>query len=168
MGKDFKSIEAALQYIQNVAIPQALKENVSVTAKEQIQESVENIVYDAYNPDTYWRRRDMNKGLGDITQINGAMNGNNELIMTDDAPFNPENTDGTYSPDGEDGEIETGEIDMSKSLAYNIEYGWGTQSTPYSEPRRFMDDATEKLNSGLAKESMKKGLEKILGKGVIS
>jgi len=96
MGKDFKSIEAALQYIQNVAIPQALKENVSVTAKEQIQESVENIVYDAYNPDTYWRRRDMNKGLGDITQINGAMNGNNELIMTDDAPFNPENTDGTY------------------------------------------------------------------------
>jgi len=57
---------------------------------------------------------------------------------------------------------------MSKSLAYNIEYGWGTQSTPYSEPRRFMDDATEKLNSGLAKESMKKGLEKILGKGVIS
>ena len=138
----------------------SLKNEVSEVAKREISKSVETHVYSMYQPTKYWRRKYSEHGLADKTNINTTLIESGKLMITDDAPFNPYNNDGTYEPPGEESQIETGKIDMSKSLGYNIEYGWGNQNTDYSEPRPFMSMAKREMENGKIRSALKKGLLK--------
>jgi hypothetical protein len=165
---EFTNIEALYAYLQSDAIPKVLQSNVANAVKEEIANSADRVVYTAYEPTTYYRRKDANRGLKDKSQMNALMTGACELTVTDDAPFNPFNTDGTYEPMGSTGQWERGKIDIGKSLAYNVENGWGFQETDYSKARRFMEDATETLRDGVAADAVRDGLTEILGAGVVT
>jgi len=157
------SLEQQLNLIINKIkknVNDTLKNEISQVAKREISKSVETNVYSMYQPSKYWRRKYSEHGLADKTNINTTLINSGELMITDDAPFNPYNNDGTYKPPAEEGQIETGEIDMSKSLGYNIEYGWGNQNTDYSEPRPFMMMAKRELDNGIVRSALKKGLLK--------
>lgn len=154
---EFKSIKELEIYLQK-QIDEALQNEVAEVAKEEIVESANKNVYGAYKPVQYIRRIS-NQGLSDKENMSSVLVKSGELIVSDDAPFNP---DGERL-DGHNGIVEHGKIDMSKSLAYNIEYGWGNKETPYSEARPFIEDARNNLENGIAKEALKKGLGKRLG-----
>lgn len=140
---------------------------VADVVKDEIESTVYEEVYEKYDPSTYYRRKHQNMGLADKSQMNAVLINSGVLSVTDDAPFNPDNTDGTYAPTAEyDGQREYGEIDYSKSLAYNIEYGWGYQMTDYSRPRPFIEKTIENLKRNKNHvEALKDGLEDIFGKG---
>ena len=141
-------------------IDETLQDEVANTVKKQISESASNIVYKAYEPTIYWRRKYTDRGLADEEIMNSNLVSSGELVVTNDAPFNPKNIDGTHEPEGEEPEHEKGITNMNKSLAYNIEYGWGSRSESYSKPRPFMSNAKEHLRNGKAREALKKGLRK--------
>ena len=141
-------------------VNESLSNEVSQVAVREVSKSVETHVYSMYQPTKYWRRKYSEHGLADKTNINTTLIEPGKLMITDDAPFNPYNNDGTYEPPAEEGQIETGEIDMSKSLGYNIEYGWGNHNTDYSEPRPFMMMAKREMENGKIRSALKKGLLK--------
>ena len=108
----------------------SLKKEVASHVKEKISNHVQTDVYSAYpNPIEYERRNLQNGSLGDIKQMESNLINDGVLEIKDNADFNHDfaSNHGGY-----------GDIDLSKSLAYNIEYGWGNKSTDFSEPRPFM------------------------------
>ena len=156
LAQQLLKIQAKIQRKVN----ETLSNEVSQVAVREVSNSVDTHVYSMYQPAKYWRRKYSEYGLADKTNINTTLIESGKLMITDDAPFNPYNTDGIYEPPGEESQFETGKIDMSKSLAYNIEYGWGNKSTDFSEPRPFMMMAKREMENGKIRSALKKGLLK--------
>jgi len=116
--------------------------------KLQMAEGVRTVVYKAGEPRIYIRRGiyPTSMGLGDITKMHHKVN-NEVLIVTDDAEL-----DRSYS---------RSDADYSKSLAENIEYGYGNKHEWYNKPRRFIRDSKDKLGTNKYHvKAMKTGLTK--------
>ena len=81
------------------------------------------------------------------------------LEIKDNADFNHEfaSSHGGY-----------GDIDLSKSLAYNIEYGYSNRDQPWNEPRDFMNETKKDIKSSNSHvEVLKIALRKKLGSDVV-
>lgn len=98
----------------------AMNTEVATAIKEQISKSVEDVVYSAGEPSVYQRRNLINGSLGDPSVMNHTIEGNT-LVVTDDADYNSR-----Y------------DIAGGKSLAYNIEKGYGDRDEWWKMPRPFM------------------------------
>jgi hypothetical protein len=127
--------------------------------KSEISKSVETTVYSAGQPTMYHRRGENGNflgsgSLGDPNEMDYQVN-NGVLKVVDNADRSSD-----YNPGYG--------YDESKSLAYNIEFGWGNKDEWYSKARPFMTDAKEnmqKTNSHV--KVMKDGLKKRLGANVV-
>lgn len=158
---DFKNINDLNIYLQKI-IDQSLADQVAKTVKDEIQMSVSETVYNAYDPRVYNRRGgSSNGGMGNplgtgsladqeemISEVSGGV-----LRVVDVAGFN------------ENYGHENDSIDMGKSLAYNIEYGYGDKTAPYKAPRPFIQKATEEMKetkshvNALAEGLSKRGVQ---------
>ena len=57
-----------------------------------------------------------------------------------------------------------GDVDLSKSLSYNIQYGYGDRDQPWNEPREFITETKKDIKSSNSHvEVMKNALRKRLG-----
>jgi len=109
----FTSLSQIEKYL-NEKIQIALDKNVAPVVKESIQTAVSDVVYGAGTPNWYIRRNLRDGSLGDVGEMNHEISGNT-LIVTDDAksklPWN-----------------------NGRSLAENIEYGYGEEWYSVSRP----------------------------------
>lgn len=151
--RSLKELEKALKK----KVQEAMEDNVAKTTKETMQEQVKLIVYDADNPTVYERRKFANGSLGDIeSMLHKYDDKTGTLQVTNVADFNHEfarriNPD-TDKPYG------YGAVDMNKSLAYNIEYGYDSKEAWYNEPRPFVEKTRGELREGKFKDALRKGL----------
>lgn len=140
------------------AIDASLDDEVATTGKEVISEKVDELIYEPEIPNQYPRRYE-NGGLGDTRMMHHTVD-NGTLEITDDADFNrdfAESNSGYY-----------GGVDLSKSLSYNVEFGYGSKNQWYNEERPFISESRDELAKGKARDALKNGLEKRLGKGVVT
>jgi len=145
----FAQIEAAAKDVLQKEMADAVKEKISEKADEDI--------YNRYPYPNQYPRRRKNGGISDVRQMNHTVDGLT-LEVTDDADFNREFATevGWY-----------GGVDLSKSLAYNLNFGYGDDE--WSEPSHFIDDARNELaSSGEVREIMRKGLQERLGEGSVT
>ena len=137
-------------------INDSLKKEVSTMVKNKISNHVALDVYLAYpNPIEYERRHFENGSLGDIKQMESTLIDDGVLKVQDNADFNHDfaSSHGGY-----------GDVDLSKSLSFNIEYGYGDKDSPWNEPREFITKAKEDIkDSNSHVETMKIALKKRLG-----
>ena len=134
----------------------SLKKEVASHVKDKISKHVQSDVYNAYpNPVVYTRRNLQNGSLGDVEQMESNLINDGVLKITDNADFNHDfaSRHGGY-----------GDIDLSKSLSFNIEYGYGNKEYPWNEPRDFMNKTKKDIKSSNSHvEVMKNALKKRLG-----
>lgn len=152
-SKSFKSISELNAYLQK-QINSVLLTEVSEVVKDELQSSVSDIVY-TETPKQYIRRNLKNGSLGDKDTMNSSLLSDGTLKISPNANFNHlfANTRGY------------GEVDLTKSLAFNIEYGYGSKSHWYNVPRPFVQETVNKLKDNKAHvEALKTGLEDIFGK----
>ena len=150
LGKSFKSISELNAYLQK-QIDAVLVTQVSEVVKDELESSVSDIVY-TETPAQYIRRNLKDGSLGDKNTMNSELISSGLLEVSPDADFNHQfaSTHGGY-----------GAVDLDKSLAFNIEYGYGSKSHWYDIPRPFVKESIENLKQSKAHiESMKDGLRK--------
>jgi len=120
-----------------------MNNEVATAIKEQISKSVEDVVYAAGEPMIYQRRNLINGSLGDPLVMNHTIEGNT-LIVTDDADYNSQ-----Y------------DIAGNKTLAYNIEKGYGDRDEWWKMPRPFIKNTMSELIANKRHViAMKKGLRR--------
>jgi hypothetical protein len=120
-----------------------MNNEVATVIKEQISKSVEDVVYAAGEPMIYQRRNLINGSLGDPSVMNHTIEGNT-LIVTDDADYNSQ-----Y------------DIAGNKTLAYNIEKGYGDRDEWWKMPRPFIKNTMSELIANKRHViAMKKGLRR--------
>lgn len=154
MSKKFTNLDDLEKYIQK-KINDVLLDQVSDAIKDELQFNVDNVVYSAGAPSQYIRRNLKNGSLGDKKTMNSSLLSDGTLKISPNANFNHlfANTRGY------------GEVDLTKSLAFNIEYGYGSKSHWYNAPRPFVQETVNKLKDNKAHvEVLKTGLEDIFGK----
>ena len=142
----FNSLKSLEAYIKK-QINESLNDDVANTVKTTISEEVENTVYAAGHPVVYQRRGayEGTGGLGDINEMTHKVY-NGVLTVTDDA-------EAYY--DGDNG------LDGNKSLAENIEWGYGDRESWYNQGRPFIENSKDKLlDEERHISAMKRGLEK--------
>lgn len=144
------SYSQLLKALQKVA-KDVMEDDVATATKISIYNNVQNIVYDAGNPSYYERRDFTNGSLGDPNNLNHKYK-NGVLEVTDDADFNH-----SFADEYNNG---YGAVDMNESLAYNIEYGYGSKSEWWNKPRPFIEESREDMRDGEFKSAMIKGLKK--------
>ena len=141
-NKSFTSLSQLEAYL-NEKIQIALDKNVAPVVKESIQTAVSDVVYGAGSPNRYIRRNLRGGSLGDVGEMNHEISGNT-LIVTDDAKSKLPWENG-------------------RSLAENIEYGYGENW--YSVSRPFIngeDGARNILREDKSHiEAMKDGLREL-------
>ena len=150
VNKSFTSLKQLEQYIQQ-KIDETLLDDVSETVKDELQSSVSDVVY-TKTPTEYIRRNLKNGSLGDKSTMNSELISNGVLEVSPDADFNHPfaSTHGGY-----------GAVDLDKSLAENIEFGYGSKTHWYDIPRPFVEESKENLKKSKAHiESMRDGLIK--------
>jgi len=152
-------LQSQLQAIESKIrkqINDSLSKEVASHIKNKISSHVTSDVYLAYpNPIEYKRRNLENGSLGDIKQMSSTLINDGILEVKDNADFNHDfaSNHGGY-----------GDIDLSKSLAYNIEYGYGSKSQPWNEPRDFIAETKKDIkNSNSHIEVLRNALKKRLG-----
>ena len=159
------SLQEQLQRIESQLkkqINDCLRNEIAKHVKEEIQTSVSTTIYQSGTPEEYIRRGGNAYGgmgaangsdsLGDVQRMkHSVLNG--VLKVTDEAY---RNDDYDYAGYG---------YDLSKSLAENMEYGYGNRNYWYNEPRPFMKEARDYMRqSGVLTEVMKDALGKRLGR----
>lgn len=158
---DFKDLDSLIAYIKK-DINSTLTTEVAKAVKEEIQMAVDEEVYRAGNPVAYDRRggneyggmgNPLNTGsLADQNEMKAILVKDGELQVTDEADFNHSFAALSHSYGG---------VDLSKSLAENIEYGYDDRNMWFNEARPFMERARENIeDSDSHFESMRKGLKK--------
>jgi len=142
-------------------INDSLKKEVSTMVKEKIQKHVASDVYAVYpNPIEYERRQFENGSLGDIKQMESTLIDDGVLKVQDIADFNHE----FASMYGRG----YGGVDLSKSLSFNIEYGYGTLDQPWNKPRQFIKGTREDIkDSNSHVETMKNALRRRFGNSAV-
>ena len=150
IAEQLKLIEKQIQK----QINDVLNKEVAEAVKDEIVMAVDDVVYGSGIPTEYVRRglSTSSNGLGGKSQMHHTVNTNGVLTVTDDADFNHDFAKNNHG---------YGTIDMSKSLTENIEYGYGSKSEWWNEPRPFIKKAKDNLKSNKYHvERMKEGLVK--------
>ena len=148
LGKSFSSLKELENYLQS-KINDVLQHETSDAVKDEIQSSVSDTVY-TETPTQYVRRNLKNGSLGDKNTMSSELITDGVLEVSPDADFNHQfaSTHNGY-----------GGVNLDKSLAFNIEYGYGSKSHWYDIPRPFVEESKENLKKSKAHiESMKDGL----------
>ena len=153
MGKSFSNFKQLEQYIME-QVNSSLKQEMAEMTKGKISEHVKSDVYNAYPNPTRYKRRGFiegSLGLGDVTRMDSKLIQDGVLEVVDNADFNHPFA---YTHEGD------GDINTSKSLAFNIEYGYSDRSEPWNEPRPFIEKTKEEIQSkGLHTQIMKSALK---------
>ncbi|MDD4412007.1 MAG: hypothetical protein PHO58_05925 [Bacilli bacterium] len=147
MSKSFNSITALTQYLQT-QINSVLEIEEAKMVKEKIKEHVQEDVYNAYPDPIYYKRRNLQNGsLGDTEEMYSELIQSGTLEVTNLAkPSRP----------------------WSMDLDKAIEFGYGDMSQPWNEPRPFIENTREEIQSkNLHVETMRVGLKKRLGSGAV-
>ncbi len=164
MAKSFSNWNQLEQYLKK-QIDETLNNEVARQVKEEIQTAVSTEVYSAGSPVKYERRGGNEYGgmgnpigtgsLGDVNEMDHQVK-NGELIVTNNAE---RNTKYKFAGIG---------YDLNKSLAFNIEYGYGAKDKWFNQARPFMSEAVKNMKETKSHVLiMKEGLEKRLGKGTV-
>lgn len=155
---DFKNIKDLNKYLQK-QINEVLNKEVAKQVKEEIQQGVSSKVYEAGKPEMYIRRGAMDNNefmgnpmgtgsLADIKEMKHKVK-DGTLTVTNEAKKNicfPKNKFG---------------YDDSKSLAYNIEFGYGDMDFWFNRPRQFMKEAINNMKENKGHiDAMIDGLKK--------
>lgn len=122
MAKEIRSF-AELEREVNRRINKCLREEVTPLIKQEIQKSVDDVVYAAGTPTVYKRRGD-NGGLRDVDNM-VAFYQNGEVDIYNVAEASGKNFD---------------------PLDERLIYGYGDEDKWYNQPRPFMDAAQESVN----------------------
>ena len=133
-----------LEKVLKEKVEKAMKNEVAKKTKEVVQKNVEDVVYSVGEPTVYERRNLTNGSLGDMEEMKHEYK-DGVLEVTNEADYNPK-----FSSDGINDE----------SLAYNIEYGYGSRDRWYNEPRPFIEESRNDLRNGEFKDSLAEGLTK--------
>jgi len=158
VGKSFTNLQQLEQYLKE-KINESLQVEVAEMVKDKISQHTQTDVYDKYDPVFYKRRYFDNGGLGDETRMGSKLVSDGILEVQDNNDFNHPwaYTHGGY-----------GDIDTDKSLAYNIEFGYGDMDEPYNRPRPFIEKTREEIQGkSLHTLTMKKALQTRLGSGAV-
>ena len=156
----FKNLKDLEKYLKQ-QIDKSLKDDMAEYVKHEITASVSDVVYGAGVPREYKRRAEDRQGYMSIPDGTGSLADpevmdatvkDGVLEVVDNAGFNPR----FDNPDDD--------IDTSKSLAENIEYGYGTLKPWYRKPRPFMETARDNVEQNMV-EVMRLSLQQKLGKG---
>lgn len=149
MGKSFTSLKALEAEIQK-QVNSVLQKEMAEMVKEKISDHVKSDVYDVYpNPIMYERRNFHNGSLGDEERMDSYLIEDGVLEVVDNADFNHPFA---YNHNGYGG------VDLDKSLAFNIEYGYG--NFPWSKARPFIENTREEIkNNNLHIKTMKSALK---------
>lgn len=138
--KNWKELEKQLQKDIN----SVLMNKVADVVRDEIIMSVDSTVYDAGEPQHYQRRglSEYSEGLGGRSQMIANIISNGILQVVNNA-----------KPKGYD-------LGSDKSLAEWIEFGYGSKSAWWNQPRPFMAEARKALKENKNHvEAMKEGLE---------
>lgn len=134
-NKEFKSIEAALKFIEQQA-QSVLKQEIAQKAVKTMQKHVQTDVYDKYEPKMY-DRKGYQGGLIDEDNI--------EVSMIDDNTVSIENI--RFDGDREVAEI----VETGQGYTYSFEYS--------GVPRPFTENTRKELQeTNILENEMKKGL----------
>lgn len=158
----FNNLKELEGYLKKV-IDDSLDKEIAKYVTDEITVAVSDVVYGAGIPVVYKRRAGNANDYGmknpvgtgslaDPTQMAHTVQ-DGVLEVVDNADF-------------KDAETPRDAIDRSKSLAENIEDGYGNKSIWWNKPRPFMESAKEAVSENL-KEMMQEALEKRLGKGSV-
>lgn len=120
-----------------------MKNEVAKRTKEIVQKNVKDVVYSAGIPESYTRRNLINGSLGDINEMEHEYK-DGVLEVTNEASYNTRYVGGGIN---------------ENSLAYNIEYGYGSRDEWYNEPRPFIEESRNDLKNGEFRDAMIKGLK---------
>ena len=115
---DFKSIKDLNKYLQK-QINEIAEKKLVDGVRDYIMESVNEVVYDSYEPTTYIRRgfSPSSTGIGGKSQMKASkVTKDGEFIVTNEASKNPNFSDNKFG------------YDDSKSLTENIVYGYFDQT----------------------------------------
>lgn len=164
MAKSFSNWGQLEQYLKK-QIDETLNQEVARQVKEEIQTTVSTEVYGAGSPVKYERRGGNDYGgmgnpigtgsLGDVNEMDHQVK-NGELTVVNNAE---RNTKYKFAGIG---------YDLNKSLAFNIEYGYGAKDKWFNQARPFMSEAVKNMKETKSHvDAMKDGLEKRLGKGTV-
>jgi len=150
-SKSFTSLSALQAEIMK-QVNSVLQVEEAEMVKDKIEMHVQTDVYDAYPHPIMYKRRNFHSGsLGDIAHMDSHLLESGLLEVVDNADFNHPFA---YKYGG------YGDIDLDKSLAENIEKGYGSMSEEWNEPRPFIKNTREEIrNSNLHTTTMKKGLQ---------
>jgi hypothetical protein len=160
-NKNFSNLKDLEKYIQT-QIDKVLVAQVSEVIKDELESSISDEVYAKHEPSQYIRRGIPNNigGLADKSTMHHNLISSGVLEVTPDADFNHVFAMNYARPKG------YGDIDLNKSLAENIEFGYGSKTHDWDKPRPFVEKTRENLRSNKNHiESLKDGLEDIFGKG---
>lgn len=144
--RSYSDLEKALKQV----VQEVMEKEVAEKAKEVIQDNVKEIVYNAGTPAMYIRRGLTNGSLGDIEEMKHEYK-NGILEVSNESDYNH-----TF----ESNHFGYGNVDLSEPLAYNIEYGYGSKSEWYNQPRPFIEESREDMRNGEFKAAMRKGLRR--------
>lgn len=146
--RKFSDLEKALKK----AVKKTMENEVARATKVAMHNNVQDVVYDAGEPIEYERRNFTNGSLGDPSTMKHEYK-NDILEVTNEADFNH-----AFAIHSDTWEY--GDVDLDRSLAYNIEYGYGAEDEWWNEPRPFIEKTREDMRNGGFKKALKEGLEK--------
>jgi len=131
----------------------ALEVEMAEMVKIKTQEHVQSDVYDAYPDPSIYERRELSGGsLGDIEQMDSKLIESGLLEVVDNADFNH----GFAARYGG-----YGGVNRDKSLAQNIEFGYGNKSMPWNEERPFIAKTKKEIqDNNLHTKTMRSALIK--------
>jgi len=146
-----------LKEVNNIPSLQQQLLKIHTKIQKQVNDSLQKEV--SSHVKEYTRRNFQSGSLGDIEQMKSNLINDGVLEIKDNAYFNHDfaSIHGGY-----------GDIDLSKSLSFNIEYGYGNKEYPWNEPRDFMNETKKDIKSSNSHVEVLKGaLRKRLGNDVI-
>lgn len=154
----FKSISDLVKYANKMVESKVNEVLLDEVTNEVKVEEVNNISIDVYGRPTSgaYKRRYYDGGFGDEGNINGRLEGNGMLVVSNDTPFNPylNGVGGELSDNAGRGEGLDGLIDYGDGWN-GIHYDWAACG-----PTRYAEHTKQNLKaSGAIKKAMKEGLQ---------
>jgi hypothetical protein len=134
MAKSFTNWSQIEVYLQE-KLNDCLQKEVAETVKDELQSSISEVVYGAGTPTKYIRRGfGENGGIADKSSMTTELVSNGTITITPDAERNKGFSN--YPGSG---------YDSDKSLAFNLEMGYGDKQQWFNQPRSFVQETKDNL-----------------------
>lgn len=133
--KQFKNLSNLAKYIKGTVPAKILTERkVESLLRNELRKSINEVVYDAYEPEFY-NRRNMNGGLGDprlMQIVDAVLDGNKFKIVFQSVAEGNDTLKGEY---------------LSETIIEGIKENWEKPNGEWSEPRDFIESMYANIKS---------------------